>query len=261
MSTRAKTNKTEINALANIAAPRFVFSFLSPALVKSIVVMALSLLFATPSSVRAQEPTQQYVTLNFRPGHSVSLLAAVQRNRWTVRKAGSVENVSGQSFTPGYFLRYAFHFNLLNNTGMLLGTAAGAYFEAARHKGFVPGPSIWFPSITGGLVQSLSFENRISICAEYSAAWYHQLKTVGVDGQPASAPVIPDVGAFFMQYDYFYSRTRSFTAILGFSQAKKTCTDDACQPETLMGSMNVKNEGVFFQVGVTWQPGDELNSY
>lgn len=166
----------------------------------------------------------------------------------------------GTSISQGYALRYAFHFNLLNNTGLLLGTASGANFEYAKHGGFEPGPNIIFPSITAGLVQGLSYDTRLAICAEYSASWYRWLKTLGGDKKPAEAPIIPDTATFFIQYDHFYSRTRSVTALAGWSLTQNNCLGD-CKADTLVGTMKVKNEALLFQIGVTWQPGDELGQY
>lgn len=233
---------------------------LSNFIVRHLAFCVASSALLVPTVLRAQDPSQQFLTLNFRPGHSVTLLAAVNQNKWNIESAGNLEGQSGDSVAAGYALRYAFHFNLVGNWGLLIGTAAQANFEYKNYGGFVPGPSIIFPSITGGIVRSLSFENRIALCAEYSAIWYPWLKTVGESSRPVEIGVIPDTGAFFVQYDYFYSRTRSLTFISGWRHIENTCLG-SCEGDTLLGKMRIQNSGVFFQVGVTWQPGDELGQY
>lgn len=200
----------------------------------------------------------------------MSLLASLHFNRWDISRAGSVENQNGTSFSPGYALRYAFHFNLVDNLGLLVGTGAQASFEYKKYGAFVPGPSITLPSVTVGAVYGLTFDTRLAICGEYAALWYPWLKTSGLASStdantsastpaPVEISVIPDTWGAFAQFDYFFSRTRSVTLLAGWRTLMNTCAG-SCKGETLIGLMHITNRGPYIQGGITWQPGDELNT-
>jgi hypothetical protein len=218
----------------------------------------------------AQEPeniTNDSFQTNFRPGHSLSVYAGVQRATWKVVEAGAISpemNAGRVSYLPSMLVRYGFHINIRKKFGFIVGTSAGGYFETTNIQGFKPKSSVLFPSLGIGLVQWPEPTIRITGFAEYSALWYPGMKTRAATGTNSSASSsdldissIADAALLSATFDWFAWKRSGVGVLFGWR-----FVDDGLiggNNSSRESTVDFKNNGFFTGINYSMQLGDAID--
>ena len=226
-----------------------------------IYILAQVLFFT--SRVLAQEDVANedtYIPI-FRSGHSVSFLYSAEYSTWMVNQnsaATSQETItpfSKSSMNSAFFIRYAYHINIVSNFGFFVGTTAGTIIDMGSYGNLKQSYGIAFPTIMTGLSLNLGQNFRILTGAEYGATWYPEMTITTDSGISKTIAPVPDMFSVFGGFDYFFTRNKAFTFQLGWRYQEVTPLNNNSSG-TYLNSLSIQNNSYFAQIGLTVQIGD-----
>jgi hypothetical protein len=197
----------------------------------------------------------------FRSGHSITFLYSAEYSTWAVNQntaATRQEKISSFSHTDmnsAFFIRYAYHINIISNFGFFIGTAAGAIIDMGSYGNLNQSYGFAFPTIMGGLSLNLAQNYRILSGAEYGATWYPEMSITSTSGVSKTIAPVPDMFSIFGGIDYFFSKNKAINFQLGWRHQEITPLNNNSSG-TYLNSLTIKNDSYFAQVGLTLQIGD-----
>ncbi len=197
----------------------------------------------------------------FRSGHNVTFLYSAEYSTWTLNQnsaATSQEKISALSQTTmnsAFFIRYAYHINIVSNFGFFVGTTAGAMIDMGNSGRLKQSYGFAFPTIMGGLSLNLGQNYRLLSGAEYGATWYPEMTITTDSGISKTIAPVPDMFTVFGGLDYFFSKNKAFTFQLGWRSQEITSLNNNSSG-TYLNSLTIQNNSYFTQIGLTIQIGD-----
>ncbi|WGL60645.1 hypothetical protein QEJ31_03385 [Pigmentibacter sp. JX0631] len=198
---------------------------------------------------------------DFRAGHNLSLLLSGEYSTWNFHQnsASSNQNViSDFSKTGGnaaFYLRYAYHINIISFFGFFIGTTAGILSEVESYGKLSQGYGVLFPTLLGGLVANMGQHFRLLSGFEYGATWYPEMKITTNSGNDKMISPVPDMFSAFVGLDYFVTRNKAITFQGGWRKQSLIILNNGSS-NTYLNTIGLENESYFVALGLTLQIGD-----
>jgi len=205
-----------------------------------------------------QSPVNEYRG-SFRPGHNLTVATGLQQSRWSLNLESLGKPLTTERFNFLGILSYAYHFQLFQWTGLMMGTSVQFILDRTSRDGFEPKFGVALPSILGGIVQNLGNEARLLLVGEFGAAWYPYFKWKVAQTQAVYEGAVPDSLALSAQLELGLQRRNVLALIAGWRLSADSLVGDklAISAESA-GFPATRHEGFYLAVGVTRQVTETL---
>lgn len=197
----------------------------------------------------------------FRSGHNLSFLLSGEYSTWNFNQMSAssnqnkISNFSNTGANAAFYLRYAYHINIISFLGFFIGTTAGMLSEVEPYGKLKQGYGVLFPTLLGGLVVNMGQHFRMLSGFEYGATWYPEMKITTNSGNEKLISPVPDMFSAFAGFDYFVTRNKAITFQGGWrKQALITLNNGSSN--TYLNTIGLENESYFVALGLTIQIGD-----
>lgn len=197
----------------------------------------------------------------FRAGHSLSLLMSGEYTTWEFQQSSAATNqdkispFNNSGANAAFYVRYAYHINIISFFGFFIGTTAGAMLEVEPFGSLKQSYGFLLPTLLGGLVANIGHNARILAGIEYGATWYPEMKLITDTDQSKTIAPVPDMYTVFGGLDYFVTWNKAFTFQTGWrKQILGTLNNNSSN--TYLNTISLKNESYFIALGFTVQIGD-----
>jgi hypothetical protein len=220
-------------------------------------VIALSLLFMA-SPAFGQNPVSEYRG-SFRPGHNLTVATGLQQSRWSLNLDSLEKPLTTERFNFLTFLAYTYHFQVIQWTGLTVGTSVQMILDRTSREGFEPQIGLGLPSVLFGIVQNVGTDARLLLLGEFGAAWYPKFKWKVAQTQAEYLGAVPDLLSLSAQFDLGLQRRNVFSFVAGWRLAADYIVGDrpAVSAESA-GFPEFRHEGWYLALGLTRQVTETL---
>ncbi|NBX17136.1 MAG: hypothetical protein EBR09_07210 [Proteobacteria bacterium] len=215
-------------------------------------------MFLTVSPAFGQTTSSEYRG-SFRPGHNLTVATGLQQSRWSLNLESLEKPLTTERFNFLTFMAYTYHFQVIQWTGLTVGTSVQLILDRTSKSGFQPKTGLGLPSVLAGIVQNLGTDARLLLLGEFGAAWYPSFKWKVEQTQAEYLGAVPDLLSLSAQIDFGLQKRNVLSVIAGWRLAADYIVGDkpAVTAEAA-GFPEFRHEGWYLGVGLTRQVTETL---